>query len=314
MKTLVALLLFIAILSIESIAQLRPRGAWPFSAPSVSDPTVIDKVAGDIAFNTTLNAFVGWNGASWMNFTPGSFLYNISSVKTANYSTVATDNVILVNANIGAFYITLYDATSNPGGTIVIKKEGSDLNAVTLNTTSSQTIDGIAGGSYDLYTPNEAITLISDGSNWQIISHQNISGWTSFTPTGSWSTNTTYTGRWRRVGDSGEYEVQVALSGAPTSATLTINLPSGHVIDTSKILATNADKPLGISKGFNHLQGGYGGITRYVSSTSVAPQLFSNPSTTVVTTGDVSQSTPWTMANTDYIWLTFTVPIVGWQP
>jgi hypothetical protein len=56
----------------------------------------------------------------------------------------------------------------------------------------------------------------------------------AWTPTGSWSTNTTYSGQKWRVGDKAYYTVHIALAGAPTSATLTVNLPAGEVIDTSK--------------------------------------------------------------------------------
>ncbi len=47
-----------------------------------------------------------------------------------------------------------------------------------------------------------------------------VSDWVSFTPTGSWTTNTTYTGLWRRIGDSMEIQAKALCSGAPTSAGL----------------------------------------------------------------------------------------------
>ncbi len=62
-----------------------------------------------------------------------------------------------------------------------------------------------------------------------------ITDWSSATFTGSWITNTTYSGLKRRVGSEYEYMVKVALSGAPTAANMLIGLPSGDVIDTTKI-------------------------------------------------------------------------------
>lgn len=59
--------------------------------------------------------------------------------------------------------------------------------------------------------------------------------WKSFTPTGSWTTNTTYTGAWRRVGDSVELQYVVSTSGTPASGNLTVNLPAGMSIDASKL-------------------------------------------------------------------------------
>lgn len=55
--------------------------------------------------------------------------------------------------------------------------------------------------------------------------------WTSWTPTGSWSANTTYTGRYRQSGSTWEGQVKVATSGAPTSASLTITLPVTSATD-----------------------------------------------------------------------------------
>ena len=73
-----------------------------------------------------------------------------------------------------------------------------------------------------------------------------MTDWVSWTPTGSWNTNVTYTGRWRRVGDSAEYYVKVVTSGAPNSTGLTINLPSGHVIDTTRFASSTDTFTLGI--------------------------------------------------------------------
>src|SRR5690606_15921129 len=45
--------------------------------------------------------------------------------------------------------------------------------------------------------------------------------------TGSWTTNTTYTGKYWRKGDRLVADVTVTLGGAPDSASLTVDLPSG---------------------------------------------------------------------------------------
>lgn len=135
-----------------------------------------------------------------------------------------------------------------------------------------------------------------------------VSDWISFTPTGSWVANTTYTGRYRRVGKQLECNVRLTLSGAPTSATLTINLPSGLSIDTTDIASTSYDNVLGV-----------GGANRGGSGTTVFP--YYNSSTAVViaydtgsgTYGAVTQAAPTTWANGDFIHVTFKVPIAGWS-
>ena len=48
-----------------------------------------------------------------------------------------------------------------------------------------------------------------------------MTDWVAYTPTGSWITNTTYTGKWRRVGDSMEVQGLAICSGAPTAVIFT---------------------------------------------------------------------------------------------
>lgn len=133
------------------------------------------------------------------------------------------------------------------------------------------------------------------------------SDWTSFTPTGSWSTNTTYTGFRKRVGDSEEFVIQVATSGAPTSATLSINLPV--TIDTSKLVSTQTD--YAIPGQGNLLDSGTKGYTissvLYGSTTTVVPTYDDGTSGQQV----ITQASPFTFAANDRVWLSFKVPVVG---
>lgn len=67
-----------------------------------------------------------------------------------------------------------------------------------------------------------------------------VTDWQSFTPTGSWG-STTYTGLWRRVGDSIEVKIDGTLTGTP-SGNLTVNLPSNvPAMDSNKIFAGHAE-------------------------------------------------------------------------
>ena len=71
------------------------------------------------------------------------------------------------------------------------------------------------------------------------------SNWKAFTPTGSWTTNTTYAGHYRIVGDTMSITCKVSLSGAPDASNLTINLPSGWAVDTNKIEVNAVTTPVG---------------------------------------------------------------------
>jgi hypothetical protein len=58
------------------------------------------------------------------------------------------------------------------------------------------------------------------------VSGASATDWVAWTPTGAWTTNTpTYTGFWRRVGDSMEVRVNVAFTGAPDATSFYVNLP-----------------------------------------------------------------------------------------
>lgn len=139
-----------------------------------------------------------------------------------------------------------------------------------------------------------------------------VTDWISYTPTGSWVANSTYTGYWRRVGDQMEVNFRIALSGAPTAASLTVNLPSGYTIDTSKItaLATtvvgvgNIDESAGNSN--------IGARINYNSTTSVTVNYI-RLSGSLYDYPGVNATTPVTFGNTDNVSGTFLVPISGWS-
>jgi len=87
--------------------------------------------------------------------------------KSASYSLNAvTDNVLLFTAVSTA---TLPTAVGNTGHVFYIINTTGGY-SVTLATTSSQTIGGYASGALSLTAQNAMIAVVSDGSNWQIIS------------------------------------------------------------------------------------------------------------------------------------------------
>ena len=87
-------------------------------------------------------------------------------VTTASYSSAGTaiEGFNFTDATSGAFSLALPTAVGNAGEIIEIKKVDASVNAVTV--TSAQTIDGSA--SYMLVAQNQALAVISDGSNWKI--------------------------------------------------------------------------------------------------------------------------------------------------
>lgn len=89
--------------------------------------------------------------------------------KTATYTATTTDHTITGDATSAGFTITLPTAVGCAGREYIVKKVDSSGNAVTVATTSSQTID--ASTTYSLGAQYKYVTVVSNGSNWLIISN-----------------------------------------------------------------------------------------------------------------------------------------------
>ena len=139
-----------------------------------------------------------------------------------------------------------------------------------------------------------------------------ISDWVSYTPSGTWTTNTSYTGKWRRVGDVAEFEIVVSLTGAPNATHLAVNLPSGMTVDIAKISPSSENKNLGRTSiheaGFHNFQGYVG----YHTTSSVIFGCWPAGGSYLTSTA-INSTTPMTFGNTDSVRAIFSVPIVGWS-
>jgi hypothetical protein len=139
-----------------------------------------------------------------------------------------------------------------------------------------------------------------------------VTDWVSYTPTGNWTANVTYKGRWRRVGDSMEVEATVTCSGATTSANLSFAIPTGYTIDTAKLSDGGANLSETLGYGFVNDTGTrrYPFTLGYLSNTSVYAIC---AETTGSTNGLVTNLNPITFGNTDTVSVGFKVPISGWS-
>lgn len=142
-----------------------------------------------------------------------------------------------------------------------------------------------------------------------------ITDWQSYTPTSSWTANTTMTGRYRRVGDSMEIIATASMSGAPTTATFTVSLPSGFTMDSSKLPGGGS---IGDALGYvSILDAGsqvYTGTAYYASSTTINVTYgAANGAGVNTNNGVVNQANPMTVASGDLIGIHLSVPIAGWS-
>ena len=98
-----------------------------------------------------------------------------TSTKTAAYTVIAGDagSTILCSAASADYEVALTAAaTLGDGFAVTIKKSDATKFMITINPNSTETIDDLP----DLKLRNEhsEATLICDGSNWHIISHENV--------------------------------------------------------------------------------------------------------------------------------------------
>ncbi len=89
-------------------------------------------------------------------------------MKSAAYPMTIADDVVLGNTNSAGFNITLPDpATTKP---YVIKKinpsNRAEVNKITILPHASETIEGLS--SYVMTAVNHSVTLVSDGTNWEV--------------------------------------------------------------------------------------------------------------------------------------------------
>lgn len=110
----------------------------------------------EIGWSNNSAAILSWENNSSQIIAWANNIYNV----TANNAT------ILVNCAVEAFTTLLPSAASLTGQQYKIKKIDNSANAVTVSTTSSQTIDNAL--TYPLSTQYQSVTLQSDGSNWWI--------------------------------------------------------------------------------------------------------------------------------------------------
>lgn len=142
-----------------------------------------------------------------------------------------------------------------------------------------------------------------------------ITNWISFTPTGSWSTNTTYTGRYRRIGDTAEFFIFIGTTGSPgTPGALTIDMPPGLTVDESKLVGDTANG-VGASIGTAFITdvgfGNRGGVEACYSF--AASKVFFrvlNVSTGVM--GDLTHSVPMLWDSNDEMTAHFIIPVQEW--
>ncbi len=95
--------------------------------------------------------------------------------KTANYAATASDHIIICDAAGGPITITLPAAGDCPGRIYILKRMNPPPNLVSIDPAGAELING-GSTPLDLSNPNEFVTIVSDGSEWHVISMGTVAG------------------------------------------------------------------------------------------------------------------------------------------
>ncbi len=274
---------------------------------------------------TTAVSFL-WKKTGDTCFVKGTF---ICGTVAGSLGTITLPN----SFSIDSAKVQLVNTSGNPGPIIgwAVKGTANDHAGIVTAVTTSTTLVYLAGnlGGTTRLTPTNVSTVFPSSTqtsvefSFPILNSPSVlsiitesvdsvgAAPTTFTPTGSWVSNTVYTGTWRRVFDFMELDIKVATGGAPTSASLTINIPSGYIIDTSKLIdITQSVAEIDGTVSIRDVSAdNFIGLVRYDTTTSIG--IFKDDGDGTVSA--VTQAAPMTFASGDFIVIKCRVPIAGWS-
>jgi hypothetical protein len=242
------------------------------------------------------------------NMPPGVYLFQLTGTFYASSNNIAffrlSDGTtsyqpqILQNNNAGTRATNLLSFTVriDTAGSRTYRIQSSDDAAITTgwdNSIASGT--GIAWKVYRYPTASEQV-FRPDAPGVQ---------WTAFTPTGSFTTNTTYTGFYRCTGDTIELQYRLAFTGAPNATTMFLDLPSGFTMDTTKVVGDEAVLGSAIAIDFGVAQ----------SSGSAYKEIGGSRIQALGPTAvGWSNTAPYTFGASDRILINATVPVTAGSP
>lgn len=131
------------------------------------------------------------------------------------------------------------------------------------------------------------------------------------TTTGSWTSNTTYTFNYWRRGDKLIAEGVIRTSGTPTTASLSINLPSGLSIDTNKINVSSDGMNLGTGS-INGAGSAYYNVRLRGNNNGSAIRLMYLAQASANYT-NITQAAPFAFIAGNEVYAKYEVPIAGWS-
>lgn len=134
----------------------------------------------------------------------------------------------------------------------------------------------------------------------------------NYTPTGLWVTNATYAGKFKRKGNMMEVEIEVATTGTPTTSTLRVDIPTGYLIDSAKLVDVLFYTNLGRGSLSDATSNTFDGVVSYVDTNTLEIAAINAAGTYSFQT-PVNATVPFAWANGDAAIVKAIFPIVGWN-
>ena len=295
----------------------------------------VDGTGGSPTVTWTRSTTTPLRGAADFNFTtPGggsvqgqgvSTDFTIDLADQAKVLTVTFDYEV-VSGTYASGDLTCYLIADPTGTPVVIQPAGYVVQAATVGTKMRQIATfqtQATGQTYRLCfhvasTSASAYVLAVDNVSVgpQVVQYgAPVTDWQSYTPQGSWTSNTTYTGRWRRVGDSMELQIRAALSGSPNASGLSVNIPTGYAIDTTKLTGTTGNDALPNASGSAVVGNTYSApvIPIYLNTVSIMLRTYQQRSTDDIQADNITNLVPGTFISGDFVEVGCSVPILGWS-
>lgn len=275
-------------------------------APTSPTPAATSFASWDA--NTNLSANNHLEGYATTATAAGTTTLTVASAYQQFFTGTTTQTVQLPVTSTLVLGQSFYIVNNSTGIVTVNSSGGNQVIALNPNSSTIVTVILISGTTAASWNSSVVTgTVVS-------VNIPNATDWTAFTPTGLWTTNSTYTGFWRRVGDSMEVQTLVTLSGAPNAANYFPNLPAGYTIDTTKLTESSAGQD-DLGRGMITQSSGnarYPLRVTYNNTTSVRVYSTNNTAPGVVLTAVLSQTAPITFATGDTVVIWYKVPISTW--
>ena len=291
------------LVSADPFQKVETQSKTVYSSATSTDVTVTAETKVDLIVNddpdnmvnTTLDRYeITTEGVYTLRF-GGSVLSGATNWATLSYAlnggAKVTVGILTPSASAGTTNFPSVDIRLSDGDYVELYTQSGTTSAISLVSSSLKLV------------PTNGTAIIVD-------SLENPgSEWTSFTPVGTFTTNTTYTGYWKRIGDTVHYDIKMAFAGAPnTSSSITIDNPAGIVLDTSKTVDSNVRSIYGIGRVYDDIGNSYEVSVGGHNTNAVFLKWHNSGLLT-----NVSQASPITLGAGDSINAKFSFPVVGWS-